>query len=66
MKNDWLCKCNHSKEDHTTRNWENDGTISEAVLGCQHDTAYFIGMCLCSWYRPISNLEYLEQKSVKA
>ena len=66
MKNDWLCKCKHSKEDHTMRSWENDGTISEAVLSCRHDTAYFKGMCLCGQYCSMSNLEYLENKSVKA
>jgi hypothetical protein len=66
MTNDWLCKCKHSKEDHTARGMEEDGTMSEAVLSCRHDKAYFKDMCMCNRYRPVTNLEYLEHKSVKA
>jgi hypothetical protein len=65
MRNGWLCKCKHTKEDHIIRGMEEDGTMSEAVLSCRHDQAYFKGMCLCWHYRPVSNLEYLENKSVK-
>ena len=62
MRNDWLCKCKHSLEDHTFRSREYDGTPSEFVSGCHHDKAYFKDMCSCYWYRPMSNLEYLEQE----
>jgi hypothetical protein len=67
MKNDWLCKCKHSKEDHIVRNYERDVAISSMVGFCNHDRgAIFKGMCRCYRYSAMDNLEYLEQKSVKA
>jgi len=59
MKNDWLCKCKHSKQDHLNRDYEQDGII--LFRSCDHDRgAIFKGMCHCGWYCPMSNLEYLE------
>lgn len=47
MKNDWLCKCKHKIEEHYD-DW--------AGNQC--------GICYsCASYEPMSNLEYLENKS---
>lgn len=55
-----LCICGHSKEDHTLRSMETDGTFSTAVLSCHHDQAYFKGMCICPWYSEVDNLTHIE------
>lgn len=63
MKNDWLCKCKHSREDHMARGWKNGGIAFGAIAACEHDQASFKDMCRCPCFIPMTNLEYLEQLS---
>lgn len=63
MKNDWLCKCKHLKSFHNlyfpAYQW-NNGQVSPAVETACSICCSFIK---CYAYYPISNLEYLEEKS---
>jgi len=55
------CACGHSIEDHTTEYKEEMGfTWNNIVSECHHDKAIFKGMCCCSRFEQMTNLEYLE------
>ncbi len=56
------CTCGHERREHVSRSWEYDWSQSLYLGGCFHDQAYFKGMCLCSSYRQMTKLEYLEYK----
>jgi hypothetical protein len=60
------CICGHERRDHVIRNCESDGLQSSYFGGCQHDRAYYSGMCLCSGYTQMTNLQYLEWKYEKS
>jgi hypothetical protein len=53
------CICGHERKDHVHYS-EGEDQYTSYISCCHHDKAIFKGMCICSWYMPMTNLEYLE------
>jgi hypothetical protein len=52
-----LCVCGHDWRDHL---YEGTNGLSDEIVECHHDKAFFKGMCCCSSFHEVDNLTHIE------